>query len=99
MLGGDVPWWVILVLALVRCIDGLEECQVQVLLLVFVVVGLLVLEIHLALIVVRQIKFSCVEYTNRYCEDKIPVEGDNVEARIVVNGSAKLIYERFSRTS
>ena len=82
-----------------RCIDGLEECQVKVLLLVFVVVDLLVLEFHLTLIVVRQIKFSCVEYTNRYCEDKIPVEGDNVEARIVVNGSAKLIYERFSRTS
>ena len=82
-----------------RCIDGLEECQVQVLLLVFAVVDLLVPEIHLALIVVRQIKFSCVEHANRYCEDKIPVGGDNAEARIVANGSAKLIYERFSRTS
>ena len=34
-----------------RCIDGLEECLVQVLLLVFVVVDLLVPEFHLTLIV------------------------------------------------
>ena len=78
-----------------RCIDGLEECQGQVLLLVLVVVDLLVPEIHLTLIVVRQIKFSCVEHANRHCEDKTPVGGDNAEARIAANGSANLIHEQF----
>ena len=59
----------------------------------YFLVDLLELEIHFPLIVVRQIKISCVEYTDRYCKDKIPGRGDNVEARIVVNGSANLIYE------